>query len=238
MKRFSNQCSLKSFGIQEQKKLQNARVLVIGVGGLGCPLLQTLCAAGIGKIGIVDGDFVNISNLNRQFLFGYQDVGKFKTIVAAEKLVSMYTDLEIVEYQEFAGNENLSGWISFYDLVIDCTDNFKIRYLISDLCKEFQKPLIMGAVYEYQAQVFSFTCDKLMTISQFYRDVFPESPNPNEVPTCNESGVLGALTGIVGNMMAFECIQYFVSVITHNKLINYNMQTGDIYQLSIIPKMK
>jgi adenylyltransferase/sulfurtransferase len=120
--------------------------------------------------------------------------------------------------------------------VIDCTDNFEVRYLVSDVCKEMQLPLIMGAVYEYQAQIFSFTCRKLFGISDFYRDVFPEMPNPNEVPNCNASGVLGMLTGIVGNMMSFECIQYFVSVIQHNKLINYNLKNGEIFNLTIMPR--
>ncbi len=236
MKRFANQCSLKGFGIVEQQKLQQGSVLVIGVGGLGCPLVQTLCAAGIGKIGIADGDVVNVSNLNRQFLFGISDVGELKTNVAARKLSGMYTDLEIVEYPEFAKLENLERWIAEYDLVVDCTDNFEIRYMVSDVCKRYSKPLVMGAVFEYEAQVFAFTCAKLFNISNYYRDVFPESPNPHEVPTCNESGVLGSLTGIVGNMMAFECIQYFVSVIPHNKLINYNMKSGEMYNLSILPK--
>lgn len=237
MKRFANQCSLKGFGIVEQQKLQQGSVLVIGVGGLGCPLIQTLCAVGIGKIGMVDGDEVNVSNLNRQFLFGISDVGQLKTSVAARKLTEMYTDLEIVEYPEFANLENLVGWIAEYDLVVDCTDNFEIRYLVSDVCKQYSKPLVMGAVFEYEAQIFAFTCRKFFSVSNFYRDVFPEMPKPNEVPTCNESGVLGALTGIVGNMMAYECIQYFVSVVAHNKLINYNMKNGEMYQLSILPKL-
>lgn len=237
MNRFANQCSLKGFGILEQQKLQNASALVVGIGGLGCPFIQAISAAGIGKIGLVDGDKVGISNLNRQILFGIQDVGKQKVAVAKDRLINMYDHLEMEVFNFFLKEENVIDIFSSYDIIIDCTDNFEARYLISDACKKLQKPLIMGAVFEYEAQIFAFTSEKLCKISNYYRDVFPEPPKPNEVPTCVESGVLGALTGVVGNIMAFECIQYFVSVISHNKLINYNLQNGEMYNLSIIPKV-
>ncbi len=236
MNRFANQCSLKGFGILEQQKLQKASVLVIGVGGLGCPFLQTLCASGVGRIGIVDGDVVSISNLNRQILFGINDVGKKKTTLAKNKLSEMYDDLKIDEFDFFLNEENSEGLCLNYDVIVDCTDNFKTRYLISDVCKKLQKPLIMGAVYEYEAQIFVFTSEQLFKVSNYYRDVFPDAPKPNEVPTCVESGVLGALTGIVGNIMSFECIQYFVSVVSYNKLINYNLKKGEMYNLSIVPR--
>lgn len=236
MNRFANQCSLKGFGLLEQQKLQKSSVLVVGVGGLGCPFLQALCAAGIGKIGILDGDVVSLSNLNRQILFGINDVGKRKTEVAKGKLINMYDHLEIVEFDFFLNERNADDILLNYDLVVDCTDNFEARYLISDTCKKLQKPLIMGAVYEYEAQIFAFTSESLFKVSNYYRDVFPEVPKANEVPTCIESGVLGALTGVVGNMMAFEAIQYFISVMSYNKLINYNLKNAEMYNLSIIPK--
>lgn len=236
MKRFLSQCQLEGFGIAEQQKLQSAKVLVIGVGGLGCPVIQSLSAVGIGYIGIVDADAVSLSNLNRQILFGVNDVGQKKVDVAKKKITELYNDIEVEIYPEYLNESNIRTILTGYDLVVDCTDNFEVRYLVSDVCKEMQLPLIMGAVYEYQAQIFSFTCKKLFAISDFYRDVFPEMPKPNEVPNCNASGVLGMLTGIVGNMMSFECIQYFVSVIQHNKLINYNLKNGEIFNLTIMPR--
>lgn len=236
MKRFISQCSLEGFGVSEQLKLKSAKVLVVGAGGLGCPVIQALSAVGIGNIGIVDADLVSLSNLNRQILFGIHDVGLRKCDVAKRKILELYDDIQIDSYPEFIQENNIRSILTGYDLVIDCSDNFEVRYLISDICKELQLPLIMGAVYEYQAQIFSFTCKKLFAISDFYRDVFPEMPNPNEVPNCNASGVLGMLTGIVGNMMSFECIQYFVSVIQHNKLINYNLKNGEIFNLTIMPR--
>lgn len=236
MKRFISQCSLEGFGVSEQLKLKSAKVLVVGAGGLGCPVIQALSAVGIGNIGIVDADMVSLSNLNRQILYGIHDVGLRKCDVAKRKILELYDDIQIDSYPEFIQENNIRSILTGYDLVVDCTDNFEVRYLISDVCKELQLPLIMGAVYEYQAQIFSFTCKKLFAISDFYRDVFPEMPKPNEVPNCNASGVLGMLTGIVGNMMSFECIQYFVSVIQHNKLINYNLKNGEIFNLTIMPR--
>ena len=236
MKRFISQCSLDGFGVSEQLKLKSAKVLVVGAGGLGCPVIQALSAVGIGNIGIVDADLVSLSNLNRQILYGIHDVGQRKCDVAKRKILGLYDDIQIDSYPEFIQENNIRSIFAGYDLVVDCTDNFEVRYLISDVCKELQLPLIMGAVYEYQAQIFSFTCKKLFAISDFYRDVFPEMPKPNEVPNCNASGVLGMLTGIVGNMMSFECIQYFVSVIQHNKLINYNLKNGEIFNLTIMPR--
>lgn len=236
MNRFISQCSLDGFGIAEQLKLKSAKVLVVGAGGLGCPVIQALSAVGIGNIGIVDADMVSLSNLNRQILYGIHDVGLRKCDVAKRKILELYDDIQIDSYPEFIQENNIRSILTGYDLVLDCTDNFEVRYLVSDVCKEMQLPLIMGAVYEYQAQIFSFTCKKLFAISDFYRDVFPEMPKPNEVPNCNASGVLGMLTGIVGNMMSFECIQYFVSVIQHNKLINYNLKNGEIFNLTIMPR--
>ena len=236
MKRFLSQCQLEGFGIAEQQKLQSAKVLVIGAGGLGCPVIQALSAVGIGTLGIVDADVVSLLNLNRQILFGVNDVGQKKVDVAQKKIKELYDDIEVEIYPEFISESNIRSIFKGYDLVIDCTDNFEVRYLVSDVCKEMQLPLIMGAVYEYQAQIFSFTCKKLFGLSDFYRDVFPVMPKPNEVPNCNASGVLGMLTGIVGNIMAFECIQYFVSVIHHNKLINYNLKNSEIFNLTIMPR--
>ena len=236
MKRFMSQCSLEGFGLAEQQKLQSAKVLVVGAGGLGCPVIQALSAVGIGTIGIVDADLVSLTNLNRQILYGIRDVGHKKIEVAQRKILELYNDIQIEIFDELIQENNIHRIFRGYDIVIDCTDNFEVRYLMSDVCKEMNLPLIMGAVYEYQAQIYSFTCNRLFAISDFYRDVFPEMPKPNEVPNCNASGVLGMLTGIVGNMMAFECIQYFVSVIHHNKLINYNLKNGEIFNLTIMPR--
>jgi len=176
---------------------------VVGAGGLGCPALQYLAATGVGRIGIIDGDIVSESNLNRQILFGESDVGLKKAEIAAKKLNSQYSDLKLDVYPEFITTRNAIGTIANYDIVLDGSDNFGTRYMLNDACQLLKKPLVLGAIYQYEGQ--------LMVLMEGehqlnYRDLYPDPPAANEIPNCNETGVLGVLPGIIGTMQASEVI--------------------------------
>ena len=206
--RYQRQILLKEFGIAGQQKLLQAKVLVIGAGGLGCPVLQYLTAAGIGCIGIVDNDVVSLSNLHRQVLYDTNDIGKSKVSVAAEKLRLVNSDTELIEYHIHLDKNNCLGIINEYDIIIDCTDNFASRYMINDACVLKAKPLVYAGVNRFEGQVAVFNVtrnEKVRTAN--YRDLFPVQPEQNEVLNCSEAGVLGVLPGIIGSMQASEAIK-------------------------------
>ncbi|MCO6564499.1 MAG: HesA/MoeB/ThiF family protein [Apibacter sp.] len=211
VKRYSRQIILSGFGIEAQDKLFNSRVLVVGAGGLGCPVLQYLTAAGIGQVGIVDYDQVEVTNLHRQILFKEDDVGKFKSIAAKERLKEMNSEVKIVSYTEKITANNVSKIIDSYEIIVDCTDNFQIRYLLNDICTIKNLPLVYGAIYQYEGQVSVFNVEREQMRTN-YRDLFPNPPKPSEVPTCNETGVLGTLTGIIGTIQAQEVIKLITSI--------------------------
>ncbi|MGY4384479.1 molybdopterin/thiamine biosynthesis adenylyltransferase/rhodanese-related sulfurtransferase [Pedobacter sp. UYP24] len=203
LKRYSRQIILPEIGITGQERLKNAKVLMIGAGGLGCPVLQYLVASGIGELGIVDDDIVDISNLHRQILYGVNDIGGFKAILAKEKLELLNPHTFITAYTARFTSDNATAICGVYDLVIDGSDNFETRYLINDTCVALNKPLVFGAIYKFEGQVSVFNYQN----GPNYRDVFPEAPLLNEVPNCAEIGVLGVLPGIVGTYMANEAIK-------------------------------
>lgn len=219
--RYDRQIKLKEFGIEAQYKLSSARVLVVGAGGLGCPVLQYLAASGIGTIGILDDDTVSLSNLHRQVLYTTQDIGKRKTEAAFERLSLMNSDISVTAIPERISTENAVEIIRQYDLVVDCTDNFPTRYLIDDICRILKKPLIFGAIYEYEGQIAVFNILDSDQNTTSYRNLFPEPPKPNEVPDCNEAGVLGVLPGIIGTLQAAEAIKIITGI--GNPLINQLM---------------
>ncbi|RZJ31490.1 MAG: HesA/MoeB/ThiF family protein, partial [Chryseobacterium sp.] len=182
--RYDRQIKLQGFGLDAQKKLASAKVLVIGAGGLGCPVLQYLAAAGIGNICIVDDDTVSLSNLHRQVLYTSDDIGKLKTEASAERLIAMNPELKINIISERISTENAVEIVQDYDWVIDCTDNFPARYLIDDICRILKKPLIFGAIYQYEGQVAVFNVQDNEGITTSYRDLFPNPPKPGEVVDC------------------------------------------------------
>ena len=233
MNRFTNHFGLPDFGPLEQQKLQKAHVLLVGAGGLGCPIALYLASAGIGKMTIVDGDHVEKSNLNRQIAYGENHIGLSKSKVLSEQLLEKYSDIEVIGIHEYASEQNVLEWVKEADLVIDATDRFNSRYLLSDACKKEHKPLILGAVHSYEGQVFCFTCDQQLSDSNYYRDLFPNPPQLGEIPTCNDTGVLGVLTGIIGCMMAYECIKHFISVIDHNYILYYDLKNYNISKFTI-----
>ena len=235
MNRFDRQYILNGFGIDGQKKLRNASVLMVGAGGLGCPALLYLAAAGVGRIGVIDGDIVNITNLNRQVLFGEKDLGKNKAEQAVRHFKDKYSDITWEIFPEFLTVQNAQEFIADYDLVIDGTDNFPTRYLINDACLLHGKPFVFGAIYQHEGQVSVFN---LGEEASNYRDVHPEMPGPNEIPNCAETGVLGVLPGIIGNLMALEAIKVLSGYgePLKNRMLYFNSLTSQTYEVELTPK--
>ena len=205
---YQRHLSLPSFGSVAQGKLKCASVLVIGAGGLGCPALQYLTAAGVGKIGIVDNDVVEVSNLQRQILFSRDDLGQFKAEVAVMKLSRMNPFINIQAHVVRFSAENAESLLNGYDIILDGTDNFPSRYLINDASILFDKILIYGAIYQFEGQLSVFNYKGGPT----YRCLFPEPPGAEALPSCSEVGVLGVLPGIIGNFQALEAIKVIAQI--------------------------
>jgi molybdopterin/thiamine biosynthesis adenylyltransferase/rhodanese-related sulfurtransferase len=233
MNRFERQHILPGFGKAAQEKLLQAKVLVIGAGGLGCPALLYLAAAGVGTIGIMDGDLVSMSNLNRQVLFGEGDLGLNKAETAAHFLKSKYSDIKIKCIPEFISTDNIRAILSQFDLVIDGSDNFPTRYLVNDACVLMGKPLVFGAVYQNEGQVAILNGNGENSIN--YRDIFPDPPTAYEIPNCNETGVLGVLPGIIGTLQAAEAIKYLTGYgeTLVDKMLFYNLLNLQSYTLEL-----
>ena len=237
--RYSKQISLKLFGELAQEKLLQSKVLVIGAGGLGCPVLQYLTAAGVGSIGIVDDDTVSLSNLHRQILYTTKDIGLSKSSLAATTLKELNPNININAFNLRLDNSNALSLIKDYDVIIDATDNFASRYLINDACVLLKKPLIHGSIYQFEGQVAIFNVlDENNIPSTNYRDLFPNHPKENEVPNCNDAGVLGVLPGIIGTMMANECIKLITGIGNPliNQLLIFNLLTNQSYFMDIKPE--
>ncbi|HFK5506833.1 HesA/MoeB/ThiF family protein [Elizabethkingia anophelis] len=206
--RYQCQIALPGFGISSQQLLENARVLIIGMGGLGCPSAQYLVSSGIGTIGIADDDTVSLSNLHRQILYTPEDTGLSKVEVAAKRLQQQNPSVNIVTHNLRVTSENVINLISEYDLIIEGTDNFETKYLLNDACVLAGKPLIYGAIYQYEGQVSIWNVlQNDGTYSPNYRDVFPDI-EASRIPNCREGGVIPTLAGIVGCMQANEAIKY------------------------------
>jgi adenylyltransferase/sulfurtransferase len=206
--RYSCQLSLPGFTEATQQRLQNAKVLIVGAGGLGCPSAQYLAATGIGTIAIADDDIVSIGNLHRQILYTPAEVGKKKAIISAQKLQQQNPQIKIIPIVERITAENAMQLIQQYDIVIDGTDNFDTRYLLNDVCVLLNKPVVYGAIYQYEGQVSVWNVvNEDGTHSPNYRDVFPEVDG-SQIPNCAEGGVIPTLAGIIGCMQANEVIKY------------------------------
>ncbi|MDN5289057.1 MAG: thiamine biosynthesis protein ThiF [Mucilaginibacter sp.] len=208
LKQYNRQLILPELGLTGQEKLKVAKVLIIGAGGLGCPVLQYLVAAGVGTIGIVDDDVIDISNLHRQILYGIHDVGKPKTIVAKQKLELLNAFVVINTHQERLTVDNAEKLIASYDLIIDGSDNFTTRYLVNDTCVELGKTLVFGSIFKFEGHVSVFNHND----GPDYRDVFPEAPADDAIPNCDEIGVIGVLPGMIGTYMANEAIKIICGI--------------------------
>lgn len=208
LQRYSRHLVLRDFGVERQMKLRNAKILVVGAGGLGCPALLYLAAAGVGTIGIIDSDNLEVSNLQRQVLYTVDDLGQNKARAAANRLRRMNPHVEFVVYEERLTSSNAREIIGSFDLVIDGTDNFPTRYLINDACVLLNRPFVYGSILEFEGQATVFNVRKSDgTFSANYRDLFPEPPAPDTVPNCEQAGVLGVLPGLIGCIQAGEAIK-------------------------------
>ncbi|WP_449399096.1 ThiF family adenylyltransferase [Chryseobacterium wanjuense] len=207
--RYSCQIKLPGFGIETQKKLTDAKVLIIGAGGLGCPVLQYLVSSGIGYIGIADDDRVSTSNLHRQILYSPEDVGKLKAEAARDKLQLLNSEVKFAVFAEKIDSHNILNIIGSFDIIVDGTDNFETKNLINDACVLAKKPWVYGAIYQYEGQVSSFNVlQNNGSFSPNYRDLFSDSDYA-EVQDCREGGVIPTLAGVIGCMQANEVIKYF-----------------------------
>lgn len=233
--RYQRQVVLKEFGEAGQQKLLQARVLVIGAGGLGCPALLYLAAAGIGTIGIVDDDIVQLTNLHRQVLYSVKDIGLSKATRAAEILAGLNPAIHITAFPERLTVKNALDIMQHFDIVVDGTDNFASRYMINDACVLLEKPLVYGAVSTYEGQVAIFNKKNDSETSTNYRDLFPDPPRQQDVPNCAEAGVIGVLPGIIGAMQANETIKLLTGIGEPliNQLFTYNTLSNDVYKLKI-----
>lgn len=233
--RYNRQIILKGFGEEAQQKLLRAKVLVIGAGGLGCPALQYLAAAGIGHIGIIDDDAISLSNLHRQILFTTADIGKLKVEVAAKRLQEMNPQIGIIRHPIRLQKNNTLDILSRYDYILDGTDNFESRYLINDACALLNKPLIFAAVSGFEGQLAIFNVPDQLTPGTNYRDLFPVPPDKDEVPNCSENGIIGVLPGILGTMAAAETIKLIakMGLPLTNRILNYNLLTQQQYTINI-----
>ncbi len=202
-KQYNRHLILDKIGEAGQLKLKQAKVLVIGAGGLGCPVLQYLTAAGIGTIGVIDNDVVDQTNLQRQILYTIDDVGSSKAETAAKRLSRLNPFVNFEVYKEFLTRDNAIQLFEKYDVIVDGSDNFQTRYLSNDAAVIVNKPLVYGSVFKFEGQVSVFNFKGSAT----YRCLYPTPPSPGDVPNCSEIGVLGVLPGIIGSLQANEVIK-------------------------------
>jgi len=216
--RYNRQVILPEIGEAGQEKLKKAKVLVIGAGGLGCPVLQYLAPAGVGTIGIVDFDTIEIHNLHRQILYTENQVGLSKALTAKETVEKLNPLIAVQAFEEKLTAENAGRIIADFDIIVDGSDNFSTRYLVNDTCVMLEKPLIYGSILGFEGQIAVFNHQE----SKNLRDLFPQPPNPKDVPNCSFNGVLGTLPGMIGTMMAHETLKLIIGLPgLKNELILY-----------------
>lgn len=217
--RYSRQIMLPEIGFEGQLKLSSSKILVVGAGGLGCPILQYLSAAGVGTIGIIDFDKIELHNLHRQILYATKDVGKPKATTAVDNLKKLNPHSVFMVFDEMLTETNGEKIMSQFDIIVDGSDNFSTRYLVNDTCVKLSLPLIYGSILKFEGQfaVFNYNGGKNL------RDLFPEAPNPKDVPSCDENGVMGTLPAIIASMMAHESLKLILGMdIIQNQLIIFD----------------
>jgi len=233
LERYSRHIILKEIGAKGQKKLLNGKVLIIGTGGLGAPAAMYLAAAGVGTIGLVDNDAVDLSNLQRQIIHQTKDVGKPKVISGAETINEMNPDVKVVTYQEWVNASNILDIIrdKDYDFIIDGTDNFPAKFLINDACVLSKKPFSHGGIIRFQGQTMTY----LPGNGPCYRCVFLNPPPADAVPTCRQAGVLGVMGGIIGTIQATEALKYILGIgeLLNSYLLTFNALTMEFRKVKL-----
>ena len=231
--RYQRQLSLREVGLPGQRALRAARVMIVGLGGLGCPALQYLAAAGVGHLLLVDDDVVSLSNLHRQTLYGQNQIGQKKAHAAAEWVARLNPEIQTTVIAERFADLNAIALVEQADILLDCTDNFPARYAMNDACAEVGIPWVYGSIARFEGQVAVFNAVLIdqaehtvtgRTRSLNYRDVFPQEPGPGEIQNCEELGVLGALAGIIGSLQAMEVLKCILKTdgLLVNQLLTYD----------------
>ena len=210
IERFSRQLVLKKIGAKGQKKILSSKILVVGIGGLGCPAAENLVRAGIGTIGLVDNDIVNLSNIHRQSLFNSEDIKKTKVSVAAKKLKKINPLTKIKTYKSRLNEKNVEKIIKDYDLIIDGSDNFKTKFLINDCCIKWKKKLVTGAISKFDGHIFTFDFKDKKTAS--LKNFYQENEISDDILNCEYEGVLGTTATIVGATQANEALKMLVEI--------------------------
>lgn len=231
LERYSRHIILKEIGAKGQKKLLNAKVLIIGAGGLGAPAAMYLAAAGVGTIGIVDADEVDLSNLQRQIIHATKDLGKPKVQSAKETMNDLNPDVTVNTYHTFVTSENIREIIRDYDFIIDGTDNFPAKFLINDACVMEKKPFSHAGIIRFKGQLMTYVPGE----GPCYRCVFRDPPPKDAVPTCKQAGVVGAMGGVIGSLQAMEAIKYIVGKgqLLTGYLLTYDALTMDFRKIKL-----
>ena len=236
IERFSRQIILKKIGISGQKKIIDSKVLIVGMGGLGCPASEFLVRAGVGFLGIIDSDKVEISNIHRQSLYDTSDLKKFKVIAAKKKLKKINTKTKIVCYKIRLNRNNFNKILEKYDYVVDGSDNFKTKFLVNDLCKDKKKFLVTGAINKFDGQVFTFDFKKRNI--PCIRSFFQEKKISDDILNCEYGGILGTIAGIIGTMQANEILKKILKIgknlngqILILDLLNLNFRKSKFYKI-------
>ena len=234
-KRFEKQIILKKIGISGQKKLQESKVLIIGMGGLGCPLLAYLASAGIHNIGIIDHDKVELSNLNRQILFDTADLGKYKAIQAKSKINKIYKKIQIKSFNQKVSTANIKNISKDYDIICDGTDNFNTRYLINDYCKKNKKILISAAISRFDGQLFKFNFKKK---GPCFRCFMPEQPLEDN--NCETDGIFAPVAGIMGTLQANEVLKTVLGLKEdlNNNILVFNSLSMSLRKIKLNKNLK
>ncbi len=235
VERYSRQILLPHVGGLGQEKILAAKVLVIGAGGLGSPAALYLAAAGVGRIGVVDSDKVELNNLQRQVLHSTKTVGELKVESAKRTLAALNTDIEVIPYNMRLTSGNILDVIKGYDIIVDGSDNFPTRYLVNDACVLAKKPLSHGGIFRFDGQAITIVPGK----SACYRCLFPEPPPPGLVPSCQEAGILGAVAGVIGVIQANEVLKLILGIgdTLTGKLLIFNALDSSFRSVKV-PKNK
>ncbi|MDR1811017.1 MAG: HesA/MoeB/ThiF family protein [Prevotella sp.] len=230
IERYSRHILLQDIGVEGQEKISHGKVLVIGAGGLGAPILLYLAAAGVGTLGVIDGDVVDLSNLQRQVIHFTPDVGKPKVQSAKEKIEQINPDVKVIAYQEFFTADNAFDIIKDYDFIIDGTDSFPVKFLINDACVLGGKPFSHGGILRFDGQTLTHLPE-----TACYRCAFHSPPPPNAVPTCSQAGVLGAIAGMLGTIQAAEALKFLTGTgeLITNRLLSFNAKRMNFRSVTI-----
>ena len=238
LEKFSRQIILKNIGLSGQKKIKNSKVLIIGVGGLGCPVAEALARAGVGKIGIVDNDLVNLSNIHRQSLFDMTNLNKPKVKIAKLKLKKINSNISVQDYNLRLEKNNFKKIIKKYDYIVDGSDNFETKFLINDFCIKFKKNLVVGAISKFDGHIFSydFKNKNEACLRCFYQEDSISDDNLN----CEFEGVVGTVANIVGNIQANEILKKILNIGTrlNNQILVIDLLNLNFRKIKIKKQMK